>query len=219
MAGPLAEPGWQSPHGLQSSTPSLLLLPLLAGHSQRPHTGWAAQQQRRPARQVHASAAADSGTWSEGGASSSAASADSRAPPAGFANLEKMIVSQLGGGPGGEWKELEGCWVLYPPEGATPRCLVHFIGGSFVGAAPQLAYRPLLEALSARGALVRGVRGWADKLTGCAALRVHCVLSWLRFPSCHCCRCASKTSRSTLLPPAPLPPHAADSGGALRHLL
>ena len=47
------------------------------------------------------------------------------------------------------------CFVLRPPEGAEPRCLLHFIGGSFVGAAPQLAYRPLLEALAARGALVR----------------------------------------------------------------
>ncbi|PRW32674.1 plant MCA23-20 [Chlorella sorokiniana] len=63
----------------------------------------------------------------------------------------------MGGGPGGDWKELEGCFVLYPPEGAEPRCLVQFIGGSFVGAAPQLAYGPLLEALAARGALVVAV--------------------------------------------------------------
>ena len=49
---------------------------------------------------------------------------------------------------------LQGCFVLYPPEGAEPRCLVQFIGGSFVGAAPQLAYGPLLEALAGRGALV-----------------------------------------------------------------
>ncbi len=49
----------------------------------------------------------------------------------------------------------QGCFVLYPPEAAgEPRCLIEFIGGSFVGAAPQLAYRPLLEALAARGALV-----------------------------------------------------------------
>ncbi|KAI7841224.1 hypothetical protein COHA_005188 [Chlorella ohadii] len=61
----------------------------------------------------------------------------------------------MGGGPGGDWKEVEGCFVLYPPEAAgEPRCLIEFIGGSFVGAAPQLAYRPLLEALAARGALV-----------------------------------------------------------------
>lgn len=46
--------------------------------------------------------------------------------------------------------------MLYPPEGQEPKCLVHFVGGAFVGAAPQLAYRPLLEALAARGALVSG---------------------------------------------------------------
>ena len=44
--------------------------------------------------------------------------------------------------------------MLYPPEGAEPKALVHFLGGAFLGAAPQLAYRPLLEALAARGALV-----------------------------------------------------------------
>jgi hypothetical protein len=172
---------------------------------------------------VHASAAAaDSGTWSEGGASSGAASADSRAPPAGFANLEKMIVSQLGGGPGGEWKELEGCWVLYPPEGATPRCLVHFIGGSFVGAAPQLAYRPLLEALAARGALVRGAWGWADMPTGCTALRFRCVLTaqpGLSATLLPLCLQNFPTHPLAARPPAPAPPPAADSGGALRHLL
>ena len=44
--------------------------------------------------------------------------------------------------------------MLDPPEGTPTRCLVHFTGGAFVGAGPQLAYRPLLEALASRGALV-----------------------------------------------------------------
>ncbi|EFN50941.1 hypothetical protein CHLNCDRAFT_141599 [Chlorella variabilis] len=109
-------------------------------------------------RPVHAAAAAagaaDAGA-NGGGATSSASS--SKAPPAGFASLELMIANQLGGGPGGDWKEVEQCFVLSPPDGASPRCLVHFIGGSFVGAAPQLAYRPLLEGLAARGALVVAV--------------------------------------------------------------
>jgi len=81
--------------------------------------------------------------------------------PEAFTTLEKVISDTLGGGPGGGWKEVEGCWVLYPPqqqegqaEIAQPRCLVHFIGGAFVGAAPQLSYRPLLEGIAARGALV-----------------------------------------------------------------
>ncbi|KAL4424591.1 hypothetical protein ABPG77_009175 [Micractinium sp. CCAP 211/92] len=110
---------------------------------------------------VTAAAAADSGSWSDApGASpgdSTSASGGSRTAPAGFASLERLLASQMGGGPGGDWREVEGCYVLYPPEGAPPRCLIEFIGGSFVGAAPQLAYRPLLEALAARGALIVAV--------------------------------------------------------------
>jgi hypothetical protein len=44
--------------------------------------------------------------------------------------------------------------VLYPPEGRAPEAAVHFLGGAFVGAAPQLAYRPFLEALASRGVLI-----------------------------------------------------------------
>ncbi|PSC76402.1 plant MCA23-20 [Micractinium conductrix] len=115
-----------------------------------------------PARRLHApsAAAADSGTWSDGAPRGSDAGSASRQPPAGFASLERMLTAQLAGGaggPGGNWREVADCFVLYPPEGAAPRCLVHFIGGSFVGAAPQLAYGPLLEALAARGTLVVAV--------------------------------------------------------------
>lgn len=81
--------------------------------------------------------------------------------PQGFTTLEKTIQDTLGGEGQGGWKEVEGCWVLYPEKaqaGAAgemaPRCLIHFVGGAYVGAAPQLAYRPLLEALAERGALV-----------------------------------------------------------------
>lgn len=34
------------------------------------------------------------------------------------------------------------------------KAVVHFIGGAFVGAAPQLSYRLLLESLAARGLYV-----------------------------------------------------------------
>lgn len=63
-----------------------------------------------------------------------------------------------------------GCFVLYPPEGQPPRCLIEFIGGSFVGAAPQLAYRPLLEALAARGALVSALSRAAPAPAAAATL-------------------------------------------------
>ena len=76
--------------------------------------------------------------------------------PQGFSSLERLISDSLGGGggPKGNWREVEGCWVLEPPEGTATECLVHFTGGAFVGAAPQVAYGPLLEFISANGALV-----------------------------------------------------------------
>ena len=52
------------------------------------------------------------------------------------------------------WREVEGTWVLAPPAGVKPRALVHFIGGAFVGASPQLTYRLFLEALVTKGDVV-----------------------------------------------------------------
>ncbi|CAN1180029.1 hypothetical protein LINPERHAP2_LOCUS34556 [Linum perenne] len=52
-----------------------------------------------------------------------------------------------------DWTEIEGAWVLKPKNG-KPNSVVHFIGGIFVGAAPQLAYRLFLEHLSEKGVLV-----------------------------------------------------------------
>jgi len=65
--------------------------------------------------------------------------------------LAAAAASSAGGG-GGRWEEVEGAWVLRP---LTPaRGVVHFIGGAFAGAAPQLTYRLLLETLSAEGSLL-----------------------------------------------------------------
>lgn len=78
------------------------------------------------------------------------------APASGvFSNIENAIVATFGaGGPGGDWEEVEGCWVLFPANGQPPTALVHFIGGAFVGAAPQLSYKLFLETLAARGVVV-----------------------------------------------------------------
>lgn len=79
------------------------------------------------------------------------------AQPPVFNRMEDMIQNRLGSdGPqaGSRWREVAGAWVLNPP-GNEPSVVVHFVGGAFVGAAPQLAYRPFLEALAARGAVVR----------------------------------------------------------------
>lgn len=77
----------------------------------------------------------------------------------------------------GDWKEVEGCYVLYPPAGRAPRAVAHFLGDAFVGAAPQVAYRLFLEALSNRDVLV-SVNGARPRMLGRAAsvyppLRAH----------------------------------------------
>lgn len=41
------------------------------------------------------------------------------------------------------------------PKQAAPEAVVLFVGGAFVGAAPQVAYKVYLEALAARNMLVR----------------------------------------------------------------
>lgn len=49
--------------------------------------------------------------------------------------------------------ELEGCWVL-KPEGNSRKGVIHFLGGAFVGANPQISYSTLLEELSSLGFIV-----------------------------------------------------------------
>lgn len=48
------------------------------------------------------------------------------------------------------WKTVEDCFVL-EPTGKESVAVVHFIGGAFVGAAPDLTYKLLLETLADRG--------------------------------------------------------------------
>jgi hypothetical protein len=81
--------------------------------------------------------------------------------------------------------------VLYPPDAyGAPRAAVHFIGGGFVGAAPQLAYRPLLEALAARGALASTPpRAAAARLPARREERPGCCLPFLDRPRPRLCLC------------------------------
>ena len=50
-----------------------------------------------------------------------------------------------------DWQELSGSWVLIP---SRPVGIVHFLGGAFIAAAPQVTYRWLLEQLGRQGYLV-----------------------------------------------------------------
>lgn len=53
------------------------------------------------------------------------------------------------------WEELHGNYILRPPSSQEqPRALIHFLGGALIGAAPDLAYRYLLERLAAQGYLI-----------------------------------------------------------------
>ncbi|NEP11319.1 MAG: DUF1350 domain-containing protein [Symploca sp. SIO2C1] len=47
-----------------------------------------------------------------------------------------------------DWQEISGNWVLIPPR---PTGIVHFLGGAFIAAAPQVTYRSLLENLGSQG--------------------------------------------------------------------
>jgi hypothetical protein len=50
-----------------------------------------------------------------------------------------------------EWQEIQGSWVLIP---RRPVAIVHFLGGAFIAAAPQVTYRWLLEELAQQGYLI-----------------------------------------------------------------
>lgn len=47
-----------------------------------------------------------------------------------------------------EWQEVYGNWILIP---SRPIAIIHFLGGAFVAAAPQVTYRSLLEYFAAQG--------------------------------------------------------------------
>lgn len=110
---------------------------------------------------VVAAAAGPDGSGSGGSGSGTGGSGSGNvpAPLSTFLNFESVLQNALAlrGPPGarnGDWKQVAGCWVLFPPPGVRPEVVCHFIGGAFVGAAPQLAYKAFLEALAARGAVV-----------------------------------------------------------------
>ena len=91
---------------------------------------------------------------SSGPSSGPSSSSSSSSPDALFAQLESLLAaaSKAGASSGDRgWRMVEDSWVLSPRDGVPSRAVVHFIGGAFVGASPQLTYRLFLEALVSRG--------------------------------------------------------------------
>ncbi|XP_029129329.1 uncharacterized protein LOC109809076 isoform X2 [Cajanus cajan] len=75
-----------------------------------------------------------------------------------YTQIERLLTdsvrqSQDGWWGSRDWSEVEGAWIL-KPKSSKPNFVVHFIGGIFVGAAPQLTYRWFLERLSEKGILI-----------------------------------------------------------------
>ncbi|XP_019424325.1 PREDICTED: uncharacterized protein LOC109333337 [Lupinus angustifolius] len=75
-----------------------------------------------------------------------------------YSQIERLLTDSVRQSQGawwssGDWTEVEGAWIL-KPKNIKPEFVVHFIGGIFVGAAPQLTYRLFLERLSEKGALI-----------------------------------------------------------------
>lgn len=67
--------------------------------------------------------------------------------PLPFMNLQSV-------GAKGRWEERKGNFVLRPPGTTRPFAVIHFMGGAFVGAAPHLTYRYLLESLAQEGYVI-----------------------------------------------------------------
>ncbi|CAI5491798.1 unnamed protein product, partial [Closterium sp. Naga37s-1] len=75
-----------------------------------------------------------------------------------YSRIESLISESArqsqGADAAGQWEEVEGAWVLRPPAPLQATAVVHFIGGAFVGASPQLTYRLFLTTLAQRGLMV-----------------------------------------------------------------
>lgn len=67
--------------------------------------------------------------------------------PLPFMNLKNIGLSR-------EWKKMYDNLILYPPNQIQPVGVIHFLGGAFFGAAPNILYGSFLEILSRRGFII-----------------------------------------------------------------
>ncbi|KAL5559574.1 hypothetical protein UlMin_035785 [Ulmus minor] len=52
------------------------------------------------------------------------------------------------------YTRLDSCLVIPPPTGTKPRAIIKFLGGAFLGAAPELTYSYIIELLAKEGFLI-----------------------------------------------------------------
>lgn len=76
------------------------------------------------------------------------------APAAGSTRLQLPGFQLASFGFAGRWKEAGASYMLYPPKGVKSKAVVHFLGGAFVGAAPHISYRYMLEDLADQGYII-----------------------------------------------------------------
>ena len=116
------------------------------------------QQPQQQPQEMRAAEAVPPGRQASSSSSSSSSSSNSTAKPRlPFLDVESIGLT-------GRWVERSGNFILHPVrpasangEGAAPPApagVIHFLGGAFVGAAPHLTYRYLLESLSEAGYVV-----------------------------------------------------------------
>ncbi|KAH7655345.1 alpha/beta-Hydrolases protein [Dioscorea alata] len=80
-------------------------------------------------------------------------------------NKKKFFVRMVSNGYAGRgasrnekiYKRLDSCLVVPPPTGKKPKALIKFLGGAFVGAAPEVTYSYLMELLAKEGYLIVSV--------------------------------------------------------------
>lgn len=72
-----------------------------------------------------------------------------------FSSLERALAdaARLGNASSDArgWERVDDAYALRPRDGRAPRCVVHFCGGAFVGASPQVTYGEFCETLVERG--------------------------------------------------------------------
>ncbi|KAL6841210.1 hypothetical protein ACP4OV_028983 [Aristida adscensionis] len=107
---------------------------------------------RRRRRSAISCCSAEEGEGPRSAAQTTSAAAPSDGSIQLYSQIERVITeaakqSREGWGSTGDWTEIEGAWVLRP-KSMEPSFVVHFVGGIFVGAAPQITYRFFLERLA-----------------------------------------------------------------------